>query len=156
MAYKADELGYDKEPSVVQGMESFTKMGLQAAYLKRAILDKVKVTDEEVQNHYRNQGATLSIKQILIDTPDETERVHQMILDGADFESVCREYSKGPDAEEGGRVQTVSYGSFAPEFQNAIFNIGVGDVADPLITPYGWFIIKVLRRAEARNKESFE
>ena len=30
MAYKSDELGYDKDQSVTQGVEAFKKMGLQA------------------------------------------------------------------------------------------------------------------------------
>ena len=35
MAVKADELGYDKDPSIAQGMEAFRRMTTQVAYLRR-------------------------------------------------------------------------------------------------------------------------
>lgn len=156
MAHKADELGYDKDPAVVQGMESFTKMGLQAGYLKRKIADQITVSEEEVREHYRNKGASLAIKQILVDTPDEAEEVIAALERGTDFESVCMEYSKSPDAAEGGQVLTIAYGRYSPELQEAIFKLDIGAYSEPVLTPYGFFIIKVLRRDEARNKEPYE
>jgi parvulin-like peptidyl-prolyl isomerase len=156
MAYKADELGYDKDQAVINGMDAFKKMGLQTAYLKLIAAGDVKVSDEEVREHYRNKGATLSVKQILVDTPDEAEEVRQILVDGGDFDSVCRQYSKGPDADAGGKVLTMTYGSFGPDLQRAIFSLPVGGVSEPVLTPYGFFVIKVLRRTEARNKEPFD
>jgi parvulin-like peptidyl-prolyl isomerase len=156
MAYKADELGYDKDQVVIQGMESYKSMGLQAGFLKIRVSDNVKVTEEQVREHYRNKGVTLSVKQLLVDTPDEAEDVYQMLLDGADFETVCKQYSKGPDAEDGGKVLTVAYGSYGPVMQRAMFALPVGGFTEPLLTAYGFFIVKVLKRSEARNKDPFE
>lgn len=156
MAYKADELGYDKDQAVVQGMDAYKKMGMQAGYLKIRVSDKVGFTEEQVREHYRNKGVTLSVKQILVDTPDEAEEVYQLLQDGADFETICKQYSKGPDAEEGGKVLTVAYGSYGPQMQRAMFALPVGGVSEPVYTAYGYFIIKVLRRSEPRNKEPFD
>jgi parvulin-like peptidyl-prolyl isomerase len=156
MAYKADELGYDKDQAVVQGMDAYKRMGLQAGYLKIRVSDNVEINDEQVREHYRNKGVSLSVKQILVDTPDEGEDVYQMLLDGADFETICKEYSKGPDAEEGGRVLTVAYGSYGPAMQRAMFALPVGGHTRPILTSYGYFIVKVLKRSEARDKEKFE
>lgn len=155
MAYKADELGYDKDQGVIQGMEAYRGLGLQAGYLKIRVSDRVKVTEDEVKAHYRNKGSTLSVKQLLVDTPDEAQDVYQMLLDGGDFDTICREFSKGPDAEEGGKVLTVAYGSYGPTLQAAMFSLGVGEFTEPLETPYGFFIIKILRRTDARQKEPY-
>jgi parvulin-like peptidyl-prolyl isomerase len=156
MAYKADELGYDKDPGVIQGMEAYRGMGLQAGYLKIRVSDRVKVTEDEIKEHYRNKGSTLSVKQLLVDTPDEAQDVYQMLLDGGDFDTICREFSKGPDAEEGGKVLTVAYGSYGPNLQKAMFSLGVGEFTEPQETPYGYFIIKVLRRTDARQKDPYD
>lgn len=156
MAYKADELGYDKDQSVVQGMEAYRNLGLQAGYLKFRVADKVKVTDDEVQTHYKNKGATITMKQILVDTPEEAEEVHQLLEDGTDFETVCRQFSKGPDAEQGGRVLTATYGAYGVEMQRDMFSQPVGGITQPHESPYGFFIIKVLKRSDAKNKEPFE
>jgi parvulin-like peptidyl-prolyl isomerase len=79
-----------------------------------------------------------------------------MLQDGADFESVCKQYSKGPDADAGGKILTMTYGSFGPDLQRAIFKLPVGGISEPVLTPYGFFIVKVLRRTDARSKEPFE
>ena len=40
MAVKADELGYDKDPSIAQGMEAFRRMTLQVAFLSKQVGDR--------------------------------------------------------------------------------------------------------------------
>ncbi len=156
MEYKADELGYDKDPAVVQAMDTYRRLGLQTGYLKRRVADQVKVAEEAVREHYRNQGVVLSVKQILCDTPDEAQEAYQMLLDGNDFDSVLRQYSKAPDASEGGKVVTIAYGAYAPTLQRKLFPLKVGEYTEPIETPYGYFIIKVLRRTEPKQKEPFE
>jgi parvulin-like peptidyl-prolyl isomerase len=156
MAYKADELGYDKDATVVQGLEAFRNMGLQAAFLKIRVADKVTVKDEQVREHYRNKGVTLQVKQLLLDTPDEAEDVYQILKDGADFDTACKEYSKGPDAEMGGQVLSVSYGQYGPGMQRSMFALPVGGFTEPQMTAYGFFIVKILKRTEAKNKEPFD
>jgi len=156
MAYKADLLGYDRDPSVVEGMEAYKGAALKIGYLKFRIDDMNKVTEEQVREHYRNRGAKVSIKQILVDTPDEAEDVYQMLLDGADFESVCREFSKGPDADQGGRVLDVKYGSYIPTLQRNIFKQPIGGITEPIWSQYGFFIIKVVSRTEPKQSEPFE
>jgi len=156
MAYKADELGYDKDQAVLNGMEAFRKMGLQTAYLQLVAAGDIEVTDEQIREHYRNKGATLTVKQILLDTPDEAEETYQLLQDGGDFESICKQYSRGPDADVGGKVLTISYGMTGPALQSAIFSLPVGGVSTPVSTPYGFFVVKVLRRTDARQKESYD
>ncbi len=132
MAYKADELGYDKDPAVVEGMETYRPMALQVAFMKFRIDDLNEVTEEQVREHYRNKGSKVSVKQILVDTPDQAEEVYQLLVNGADFESVCREFSRGPDAEQGGRVLDVTYGNYAAKLQKVIFEQPIGGIAEPI------------------------
>ena len=156
MAYKADELGYDKDPTVSQGMEMFSRMALQIAYLKKQVADKVKVTDEEVRKHYDNQGVSMEVKQILCDTPEQAEEAYQAIQDGLDFDTAVRQYSKNEDAATGGLVFTAVYGQLTPEVQDQLFSVPVGGVTKPAITTHGWVVMKVLRRNEGRAKPPFE
>ncbi|MCI0453061.1 MAG: peptidyl-prolyl cis-trans isomerase [Candidatus Latescibacteria bacterium] len=156
MAYKADELGYDKDPTVAQGMEVFSRMALQVAYLKKQVADKITVSDEEVRKHYDNQGVSMECKQILCDTPDQAEEAYQAIQDGQDFDAVLRQYSKNEDASTGGMVFSAVYGQLTPEMQQALFSVPVGGVTPPVVTAHGWVINKVLRRNEGRTKPPYE
>lgn len=143
MALKADELGYDKDPFVVQGMESFRKVGLTAGYLKVKVADKIVVNDEVLQDVYKHYGTLLYVKQILCDRLSEAEEVVALLEDGTDFESVCREYSKGPDAPMGGKRMTVTYGNFPTSIQDYIFEYKVGEYSKPLASRYGYFVFRI-------------
>ena len=156
MAIKADELGYDKDPSVIAGVNAFKKMGLQGAYLKFEIADKVELTDEVLKQYYDNLGKSLTIKQINVDTPDEGEEVYQLLKDGADFESVCVKYSKMPDAETGGKAQTITFGRFPADIQDQVFSLPVGGISEPIETGFGFFIIKVLKINQSKHHRTFE
>ncbi|MGD8413499.1 MAG: peptidyl-prolyl cis-trans isomerase [Candidatus Latescibacterota bacterium] len=156
MAYKADELGYDKDPAVVEGMEAFKAMALQVALIKFSIDDLNEVTEEQIREHYRNKGSKVQIKQILVDTPDEAEEVYQLLVDGADFESVCKQYSVAPDAEMGGEIHDVTYGNYAPDMQDKIFSQPIGGITRPIWTQYGFFIMKIVDRTEPRKNQEFD
>lgn len=156
MAYKADELGYDKDPTVAQSMEMFSRMALQVAYLKKQVADKITVSEEEVRKHYDNQGTSMECKQILCDTPEQAQEAYQAIQDGLDFDTAVRQYSKNQDASTGGMVFTATYGQLTPEVQEAIFSVPIGGVTEPVMTTHGWILMKVLRRNEGRSKPPYE
>lgn len=156
MALKADELGYDKDAYVVQGIEMFKKMGLQAAYLKFKVADKVKITEEDIRGYYNKDGLTLTVKQILLDTMEEAEEVYQLLQEGNDFETICKRYSKAPDASIGGKVLTAAFGGFAPDFQDELFELPTGGICSPIETPYGYFVIKVLKKEKKSTVRPYE
>jgi peptidyl-prolyl cis-trans isomerase C len=156
MAAKADELGYDKDPAIAQGMDAFSRVTLQVAFLKKQVADKIKVSDEEVRRHYDNQGVVLSIKEILTDTEDQARQAYDALQKGLDFESAVRQFSKSDDAQAGGTVLTAAYGGLIPEIQDPLFATPVGKYTEPLLTEHGWVIIKVLDRHEGRKPKPFE
>jgi parvulin-like peptidyl-prolyl isomerase len=156
MSYKADELGYDKDPAVVQGMEAYRRIGLQAGYLKRRVADKVTVSEKEIQQHYELLGSTVRLRQIVLDAPEEAEYVHDLLEDGNDFQTVCREYSKGPDASEGGNILTMVYGKTLPVLQKVLWATDVGSFTEPLYSPYGFLICQVMQKTEGLKSEPLE
>lgn len=156
MAYKADELGYDKNANVTQTMEMFSRMALQVAYLKKEVADKITVSDEEVRQHYENKGVSMECKQILCDTEEQAQEAYQAIEEGLDFDTAVRQYSKNEDATTGGMVFTAAYGQMIPELQAEVFSVPVGGVTPPIKTTSGWVLMKVLRRNEGRKKPNFD
>jgi parvulin-like peptidyl-prolyl isomerase len=152
MALKADELGYDKDNFVVQGMEAFKKVGLQAGYIKVKVADRINVTEKDLKEAYPFFGVNRRVKQILVDTREEADHVYDILQEGHDFESVCKEYSKGPDAEKGGEVVNALWGTFPPEFQDELFTTKVGDVTHPILSQYGYFLIKVIAETKPNPK----
>ncbi len=156
MAAKADELGYDKDPAVAQGLDQFTNMTLQVAYLKKNVSDDITVTEKEIKEYYDNSGVSLNIKQILTDTEAQAEEAYAAIKGGLDFDTGVRQYSKLEGAAQGGHVVTATFGALMPEMQKALFALPVGGVTEPLFTQHGWVLAKVLQRSDPVRKIPYE
>ena len=80
---------------------------------------------------------------ILVDTKEEAETLRKEILAGKDFAAVAKESSKCPSGAQGGDLGYFGKGMMVPEFEQAAFNLPVGEVSEPVKTQFGWHLIKV-------------
>ena len=156
MAVKADELGYDKDPAVDQGMEAFKRMTLQVAFLRHEVGD-IKVSDADVKKYYDLTGSSVTFKRIMCDRVEQAEEAYQALEDGLDFTTAVAQYSKGEDAKDGGTVITAPFGALLPELEDPVFSLPVGGYTRPILTPQGWVIIQVVNFNKAtKSKPDYE
>jgi peptidyl-prolyl cis-trans isomerase SurA len=84
-----------------------------------------------------------------IQAPDPETKVaeiYQKLKNGANFGDLAKEYSGDPgSAEKGGDLSWFQYGQMVPEFNDAVFaKSDTGLISQPVKTPFGYHIIKVL------------
>ena len=73
------------------------------------------------------------------------ERVEQ----GEDFATLARSHSQDPgSASEGGDLGWVTPGEMVPEFEQAMDQMGNGQISEPVQSRFGWHLIQVLARRE--------
>ena len=88
----------------------------------------------------------VSAGHILVDTYDEAVALKKRIDNGESFEELASKYSKCPSAQRGGALGMFGRGQMVKPFENAAFNLGVGQVSEPVKTDFGWHLIKVYNR----------
>ena len=70
---------------------------------------------------------------------------------GESFGDLAKEYSEDiGSAQEGGKLGWVTPGQMVPEFEQAMNATAVGEISEPLRTPFGWHILTVEGR---RNQD---
>lgn len=81
----------------------------------------------------------------------------QRLKDGDDFATLARGNSddKG-SALKGGDLGFVAPGALVPPFEEAMNNLAVNQVSDPVQTQFGWHIIQVLERQKQDNSSEFK
>ncbi len=122
---------------------------LSSMYMKEVVAKEAAVTDEEVKEYLakhpeltRNTEKLKTAKEIL-----------EKAKGGADMAELAKEYSEDPGSKSrGGLYEGVVKGQFAAEFEQAVSKLKPGEVAPDLVkTPYGFHIIKLEKRGEAKS-----
>lgn len=131
-------------------------------------LDK-EVSDDEKRSYFdanKNafNGERVRASHVLVDTRKmktdaELEGAKQKIGDikkeidnGADFAEMAKKYSDCPSAEKGGDIDFFQRkGSTVEEFAKVAFSMEVGEVSEPVKTPFGYHIIKVTVKEEGKD-----
>lgn len=72
----------------------------------------------------------------------EIAGLKQQIDDGADFADVARGHSDCPSSRQGGDLGKFARGMMVPEFEQAAFELGVGETSDVVETPFGYHLIQ--------------
>ena len=162
VAETARRQGFDKEKNVRKQIQILSDEHLAKGYVQKNVISKVKVTDKDVEEYYKNnpkefeKPETVKARHILIGfkgdmTEDQKKELRKKADDvlkkakrGDDFGQLASEYSDDPGSKtKGGELGYFPRGNMVPEFENAAFNLKPGDISDVIETPYGYHIIKV-------------
>ena len=80
---------------------------------------------------------------ILVKTRNEAIQIKKDIDNGGDFAYYAKTYSLCPSGQNGGDLGYFSRGQMVQTFEDAAFELPVGEVSDPVGTEFGWHLIKV-------------
>jgi len=150
----------EKEELFKQEMEIARKTILKQMAMKN-LLDSVKVGEEDVKEYFEAHAdrfveqETVHAKHILVKTKEEAEAVLAEIQGGVSFEDAAKEHSTCPSNERGGDLGTFPKGQMVPAFEEAAFNLEVGVVSEPVETSFGYHLIRVEDKTEAKA-QSFD
>ena len=91
--------------------------------------------------------------------PEEIEKIKekaQQVLErakkGEDFSGLAKQFSEDSTAAAGGDLGDFGRGQMVPEFDRVAFSLGVGAISDLVQTQFGFHIIKVNGKQEARER----
>ncbi|MCK4549845.1 MAG: peptidylprolyl isomerase, partial [Candidatus Krumholzibacteria bacterium] len=157
----------EKAGLTLQQLRSQWKEKIRSNFLRQQLLrdvfKDVTVTDTEVRAYYREhldempkRPASMKIAQIKI-LPGVAEEKSDASLErikvieaevkaGKDFAEAATEYSEGPSAKYGGSLgymNLAEFGERSPKFEKAARKLIAGEVSPPVLTHFGWHLIKL-------------
>lgn len=80
---------------------------------------------------------------ILVSTEQEAENLRNEIAGGKNFADAAAEYSKCPSGANGGDLGYFGRGMMVKPFEDAAFELEVGELSKPVQTQFGWHLIEV-------------
>lgn len=132
------------------------KEELMSNYCIEKITSSVKVTDADAKAFFEEHRSDLvadesiGASHILVENEDDCKRILNDIKDGKiTFEDAAVKYSTCPSKEAGGNLGEFTRGQMVPEFENAAFEMEIGEIKGPVKTQFGYHIIKLNERHES-------
>ena len=123
----------------------------------------VKVVDmrggtDAVKSIKQTRAAHILIKVNELVSEGEARRklvsIKERLDNGADFAELARLYSNDMSAAKGGDLGWLYQGDTVPEFERAMDKLKIGEVSQPVQSPFGWHLIQVHeRRADEASPE---
>lgn len=83
----------------------------------------------------------VSAKHILVSQQYEAEDIVKKLNDGETFESLAEKFSMCPSKSNGGDLGSFTRGKMVPSFEEAAFELEVGQVSPPVRTQFGYHLI---------------
>ncbi len=156
---EGEKLNLDTTQIFKREMNSYRRQ-LAQSYL----VDK-EVNEELMYEAYERMKYDIKASHILLrvaaDTPAEDTllvyrkamKIRNRILSGESFEKVAAETSdEAPARENGGDLGYFTVFNFVYPFENAAYNLPVGNISMPVRSYFGYHIIKVTDKRPARGK----
>lgn len=80
---------------------------------------------------------------ILVSTEAEANSLREEIVNGKNFADAAAEFSKCPSGAAGGDLGFFGRGMMVKPFEDAAFELEVGELSQPVQTQFGWHLIEV-------------
>jgi len=138
-------------------------------FLEKDLYSSVVISDQEKKEEYEKNKDKLSLPEqvkashILIrfenDASDEDKAgarakiddLRKRALSGEDFAELAKENSEDGSAPQGGDLGYFKRGMMVPPFETVAFSLDTGKISDVVETQFGYHIIKVLDKQDARQ-----
>ncbi|PIR19896.1 MAG: hypothetical protein COV45_07915 [Deltaproteobacteria bacterium CG11_big_fil_rev_8_21_14_0_20_47_16] len=153
-----------------QYRENLKKHIQQMKFINQNIGSQVKISDQDLEDYYRQHMQKFSgtsavhIAEIIFPFPDPltTENVRKLEddvkkvakqLNKSNFKQLARQYSKGPNADQGGDLGVIDPSTLPPEVAKVVIPMHSGDISQPIVTKTGIVIVMALERSAATDKD---
>jgi len=120
-------------------------------FFQDVIFAGLVVTREEAVKYYSDHTAEfrkpekVRVQHIVAKTEDEILHILDRIKSSKGFKDVCMKFSEGPEAATGCELPLYARGEMPKVFDYA-FDLNQGEVSDPVASPYGYHLFKLVKK----------
>ncbi|MFN2489724.1 MAG: peptidylprolyl isomerase [Actinomycetota bacterium] len=112
-------------------------------------------SEEKIRDYYESNEENYSqtrVQHILVEKTDLARSISEQLQRAPEgkvdeiFARLAKKHSTDPSGKDGGQLGWVAPGSLVPEFEQAMDDLGIGDVSEPVQTEFGFHVIRVTGR----------
>lgn len=147
----------EKKISLPRWIERQRKKRVIEKLIEQEVTMKIHPTDAESDEFYRKNpqlftpSEQVHCRHIVAGKKEKAKTIRSLLEKGESFAAVAKEYSESPDRETGGDLGFFGRGDYPPIFEQACFNLAVGQTSEVVASEYGFHIFRVVEKKPARR-----
>lgn len=125
---------------------------------KKLMVPTLDITDSELKSYFKenkdtyDQAAQVEASHILLNDKKTAETVLAKLNDGGNWDQLAKKYSQdSSNASDGGNLGYFAKSDMDEDFADAAFSLKVGETSDIVKSSYGYHIIKVTGKKDAKE-----
>jgi peptidyl-prolyl cis-trans isomerase C len=146
----AEKEGIAKDKDYQTALERTRRQLLAQRFLQKSVQPKINEANLKAffeKNKARYSQDEVHAHHVLLKTEDEAKEVYKKAKAGDDFEVLAQKFSKDPSAAQNkGDLGFFTRSRMVPQFAEKAFSMKPGEISEPVKTPFGWHIIKVVEK----------
>ena len=160
---EALDRGLENNEDVLKALEK-TKQDLLVMQLIKEETEKIEVSSKEIEDYYNLYKEQLkepeerNVREIMVPTEAEAKDILIQLLQGQDFATLAKQYSRAPSAKDGGDLGFITKGKKFPQFDEVAFSdvLEVGKISNIFKGPDGYYIIKLEAKRGGKQRSLSE
>ncbi|MHB8079694.1 MAG: peptidylprolyl isomerase [Candidatus Krumholzibacteriia bacterium] len=146
MALKAEDLGLGADQQITLGAKALQEYAATNV-MNSDLFEKpgAQVSDAELAEYYANLGTKRKCSFIICNFREDADKARQAIVSGKPWEDVADEYNDGSRGPNNDYTLDVQWGRMDDAFERAIWSLKEGEISQPILTVYGYWLLRVDR-----------
>jgi peptidyl-prolyl cis-trans isomerase C len=133
-------------------------------YLRDHLFKNLTVTVEECEAYYHDhigdfvRNDVVHVSEILVNNAQLAQKILASLKANRNrnFQELAKQYSRAPNALEGGDLGTFQRGELPDEFEKVIFPLAPGTISKIVSSQYGYHIFRVEEKILAHQQKYYE
>lgn len=131
-------------PEYIKELKWAEKQTILAFLKDQEIYAKLTATESELRDAFYKTNMKIAARHLFAETEEEAENLYQLLQTGADFNQLAKQvFTDSTLQNNGGYLGFFTWGDMDPAFEDAAFNLKIGEISKPIKTKFGYSIIKV-------------
>jgi hypothetical protein len=136
-----------ENPQIILKKERAYKQLLLNTYYNSKIIQRIKVTDNELRRLFTYYKTRLHVRHLYAIDLETIRKIDEQLKSGVQWEILAETYFDDPILKEnGGDIGWYKMGELDPSFEIAAFGLMDGEISGPVKTSNGFSIIQVLEK----------
>ena len=143
----SDNMGISDNPQIILKKERAYEQLLLNTYHNTKIIQKIKVTDNELRRLFTYYKTKLHVRHLYATDLETIGEIYDQLRSGVQWEILSETYFDDPILKNnGGDIGWYQMGELDPSFEIAAFDLDDGEISDPVKTSTGFSIIQVVEK----------